>query len=49
MTLNGKMSVILRYSAEFGSFVVDIMSNWLKMDLLSARKMWSNNLVFSNI
>ena len=46
MTLNGVMTVILRFLAEFGSFT----SKWSKIDLYSLRRKCSpNNLGFSNI
>jgi len=33
MTMNSTMAVILRYSTEFGSFVCEIIQQWLKVDL----------------
>ena len=46
MTLNGVMTVILRFFAEFGSFTL----KWSKIDLYSLRRKCSpKNLVFSDI
>ena len=49
MTLNGVMTVILRFLAEFGSFT-GRLRQWSKIDLYSLRRKCSpNNLVFSDI
>ena len=46
MTLNGVMTVILRFFAEFGT----LTSKWSKIDLYSLqRKCSPKNLVFSDI
>ena len=49
MTLNGAMTVILRFFAEFG-IALRAASKWSKIDLYSLRrKCTSKNLVFSDI
>ena len=51
MTLNGAMTVILRFFAEFGiKLYGHITSKWLKIDVYSLRRKCSpKNLVFIDI